>query len=174
MTVAHFPIWLEIGTLRHRDLLARLRDKGVSLNDSAERLLASNEAHFQQRDAFWVVTRTVVELGLKDGASLTTVLRRAAELNLALCPLATGPYLRLAYVTQPNAPDSVLSNGTAPSGSLTVASRPLSEDDDFPKGFYLRVIDGAPWLRGYRASDEYRWSPLDCLIFRDNTLAPPR
>jgi hypothetical protein len=82
-------------------------------------------------------------------------------------PPATGPYLRLAYHDQPSAPDSILSNGSAPSESLTVASRPVSYNDDFSKGFYLRVIDGVSRLRGYRTSDEHLWSPHDRLIFRE-------
>ena len=35
-----------------------------------------------------------------------------------------------------------------------------------PKGFYLRHIDGAPWLRGYRSGPEHVWSAQDRLLFR--------
>lgn len=31
----------------------------------------------------------------------------------------------------------------APVGSITIASEILTEDEDFPKGFYLRRINGA-------------------------------
>jgi len=67
---------------------------------------------------------------------------------------------------QASAPDSVMSNGSAPSASVTIASEPLDQDDVLPKGFYLRVVDGRPWLRGYHATDEHLWSPGDCLAFR--------
>ncbi|WP_192796768.1 hypothetical protein [Serinicoccus kebangsaanensis] len=44
-------------------------------------------------------------------------------------------------------------------GSIHVASEPLSEDEAYPKGFYLRVVDDEPWLRGYRCDDSYEWGP---------------
>ena len=43
----------------------------------------------------------------------------------------------------------------------------LSDDDEVPKGFYLRRIEGVLWLRGYRAGAEHVWSPDDRLLFRD-------
>ncbi|MDT0189335.1 hypothetical protein HF984_04290 [Rothia terrae] len=36
-----------------------------------------------------------------------------------------------------------------------MATPVLSDDDEFPKGFYLRVVDDVPWLRGYRCDDLY-------------------
>ncbi len=38
--------------------------------------------------------------------------------------------------------------------------------DDYPKGFYLRVVDGRAWLRGYRCDDEYDFDPADRFVFR--------
>ena len=67
---------------------------------------------------------------------------------------------------QQTAPDSIMSKGRAPSGSITVASIPLREDDEYPKGFYLRVVDGVPWLRGYRCTEQHNWSADDWLLFR--------
>jgi hypothetical protein len=46
-------------------------------------------------------------------------------------------------------------------------SAPLAADDDIPKGFCLRRIDGVLWLRGYRSGPEHIWSPDDRLIFID-------
>ena len=66
-----------------------------------------------------------------------------------------------------------MSNGSAPSASVTVASAPLDRDDVLPKGFYLRVVDGRPWLRGYHATDEHLWSPHDRLAFRTGAPAGP-
>ena len=59
-----------------------------------------------------------------------------------------------------------MSAGRAPEGSLTVASEILSDDDEYPKGFYLRVVDDAAWLRGYRCDDEHIWSSDDRFLFR--------
>ena len=46
------------------------------------------------------------------------------------------------------------------------ASDALSRDDEYPKGFYLRVVDGRAWLRGYRCDDGHSWSPDDRFIFQ--------
>lgn len=157
---------MRVGALSRAQLVAALEAAGVGLNASAE-LLLRHEAFDQQRvEAFEVVQRTVGQLGLTDGAPLSTVLATAQAQGLSLCPLVTGPYLRLVMLDQQSAPDSVLSNGSAPSASLTVASLPLDHGDVLPKGFYLRVVDGRPWLRGYHATDEHVWSPDDRLVFR--------
>ncbi len=108
----------------------------------------------------------MAELGLPDGGSLSQILEAAQQQNLLLCPADTGPYLRLALDEQATSPDSVMSSGRAPTGSLTVASAPLTEDDEYPKGFYLRVVDDQPWLRGYRCDDEHVWSSDDRFVFR--------
>jgi hypothetical protein len=46
-----------------------------------------------------------------------------------------------------------------------VISTELTEDHDVPKGFYLRRIEGALWLRGYRSGPEHVWSPEDRIVF---------
>ncbi|MCC3265239.1 hypothetical protein [Arthrobacter gengyunqii] len=65
---------------------------------------------------------------------------------------------------------SVMSSGRAPDGGLTVAAEALSPDDQYPKGTYLRVVDGRAWLRGYSCDDQHVWSPSDRFIFQ---LPPP-
>jgi hypothetical protein len=76
-----------------------------------------------------------------------------------------GPYLRLALVHQANSPDPVLSAGHGPAGAIHIASEPVSGDVEYPKGFYLRVIDGQTWLRGYCCDDTYVWTPEQRLAF---------
>lgn len=66
---------------------------------------------------------------------------------------------------QQNSTNSILSAGKKPANSLAIASLPLGTDD-FPKGFYLRVVDGVPWLRGYRCEDAYEFAPEDAFIFQ--------
>lgn len=164
--MAQLELVVDIGTLSRPTLEEALAAQGVGLNEHAETLLA--HAIFDAPDAQSVrtVSITVGELGFPDGARLDQVFTAAGELGLALCPPETGPYLRLALVGQASAPDSVLSAGRAPTGAITVASRPLREGDDYPKGFYLRVIDGRPWLRGYSCDSEHLWSADDVFAFR--------
>jgi len=48
-----------------------------------------------------------------------------------------------------------------------VASAPLAQDDETPKGFYLRRIEGVLWLRGYRSWPGHIWSPQDMFVFSE-------
>jgi len=62
----------------------------------------------------------------------------------------------------------------APPGSITIASSPLDDSDETPKGFYLRRIDGVLWLRGYWSWPGNIWRPEDVLVFsRTSTAAQP-
>ena len=76
----------------------------------------------------------------------------------------TALFLRLAWSDQPMSRNSVLS-GTheAPDRAVTVLSEILEENDTFPKGLYLRNVDGVLWLRGYTCDAEYRF-PADTLF----------
>lgn len=156
---------LRVGWLSRQELRAALDGLGVLLNASAEVLL--NNAIFDQQrlESFHVVKCTVGQLGITGGATLSSIFSRAHEAGLSLCPNVTGPYLRLAMAGQASAPDSVMSNGSAPSGSITIASAPLDDDDVLPKGFYLRAVNEVLWLRGYHATEEHIWSADDCFAF---------
>ena len=93
-------------------------------------------------------------------------LRCALESALVECPLELGPHLRMQYLDQPEGGDgSPLTHGRAPAGSITVASFPLDESDETPKGFYLRRVDGVLWLRGYWSWAGHVWGPTDLLLF---------
>jgi hypothetical protein len=88
-----------------------------------------------------------------------------------LCPLELGPHPRLQFLDQPEGHlGHPSSKHRAPHGSITVASRPLTEDYETPKGFYLRRIDGVLWLRGYCSAPDDIWNPEDRLVF----CRPPR
>ena len=132
----------------------------------AETLL--EDAVFDKRAirAIVVTQRTVADLGLPDGVTLPQILDGAQQQGLLLCPADTGPYLRMALSEQATSLDSVMSSGRAPTGAITVAAETLSDDNDYPKGFYLRVVDGQAWLRGYRCDDEHPWSADDRFVFR--------
>ncbi|MDQ1218271.1 hypothetical protein [Microbacterium arborescens] len=106
------------------------------------------------------------ELGFPAGATLPRILAAARERGLRPCPPQTGPYLRLTYLGQPSAPDNRTNEGRAPTAPLTLVTERLSPDDDYPRGFYLRTIDGKPWLRGFRCDDEHVFSAHDRLVFR--------
>jgi hypothetical protein len=121
---------------------------GVQLDAHAEPLLAHSTFDDPAGETLRIVERTVEQLGFENGAVLSQVFAAARNHGLELCPLVAGPYLRLALVNQANSPDPVLSAGHGPAGAIHIASEPVSGDVKYPKGFYLRVIDGQTWLRG--------------------------
>jgi len=157
---------VSVGGRSRSELRSALAEAGVQLNVHAETLLDADVFDGGEERMITVTERTVGELGGTQGATLPEIFRLAGEQALLVCPPETGPYLRLALGEQATSANSVLSTGTAPEGSLTVVSDVLDDDVAYPKGFYLRVVDGVPWLRGYRCDDEHVWSPEDRLLFR--------
>jgi len=135
------PSVIRVGGFTRGELIQLLNDHGVRLNAHSSTLLEHEV--FEQRDPedLRLVAVTVGQMGLARGGTLPEVFEAARERALALCPPDTGPYLRLAWMSQPNAPDSILSAGRSPAGAIKVAAGPLSGDVRYPKGFYVRVID---------------------------------
>ncbi|MFC7624926.1 hypothetical protein [Microlunatus sp. GCM10028923] len=160
------PLEVAIGGWARAELIEALTAAGVALNPSAETLLGGPEFDRPHPHTVRVVERSVAELGLADGATLPMILTAAAEDGLLVCPAVTGPYLRLAVLDQPNAPDTIMSKQAPPSAALTVATARTSAEFDHPRGFYLRVVDSQPWLRGYRCTDDAPWQAQDRFVFR--------
>jgi hypothetical protein len=158
---------VSVGGLTKSELIEELQRNAVSMNESAEKLFASE--HFTLSGARYDVTTvelTVGDLGFPQGATIAEIYASAAALGLGLCPLELGPHLRLQYLDQPEGYwGQPLRQHQAPSGSITVASEPLTDDDNVPKGFYLRRIKGELWLRGYRSGPEHVWEPDDHFVF---------
>jgi hypothetical protein len=158
---------IEVGGLTKSQLIQKLQKYSILMNEYGEKLIADNK--FTSSDAKYnlhTIELTVGNLGFSDGATTAQIFKKASELGLELCPLELGPYLRLEYLDQPEGySGKPLQRNQAPSGSITIASEKLSEEDDFPKGFYLRRINGVLWLRGYNADDLHVWNPNDHFIF---------
>jgi hypothetical protein len=159
---------VRVGGLTKAALLGALQHAGVELNEIGRTLFA----HPGFTTAGEVSTIETVELAVADlagpaGADMATILERADTRGLAPCPLELGPHLRLQYRDQPEGQaGEAPTRHRAPPGSITVVSLPLSDDEDVPKGFYLRRIGGALWLRGYRSGAQHVWSAHDRLLFR--------
>jgi hypothetical protein len=157
---------VRVGGQSRAEVVQLLHSRDVLLNFHAETLLAHPSFAAPEAQSLRIVERTVEELGFEHGAVQSRVFTAARSQGLELCPLVTGPYLRLAMMDQANAPDCTLSAGRAPTGAIHVASEPLGEDVEYPKGFYLRVVDGQAWLRGYRCDDTYVWASDQRLAFQ--------
>lgn len=156
-----------VGGMNKHALLAEFGTYGIKLNEAAQTLFA-HEGFTTSESSYSVETAeiTVGALGYSNGAAIAQIFDKAQDVGLSLCPLELGPHLRLQFLDQAEGSlGQPPSRHRAPPGSLTIASRPLTEDDDVPKGFYLRRIDGVLWLRGYHSGSEHLWSPEDHLIF---------
>jgi hypothetical protein len=156
-----------VGGLTKPELIQALRQNAVFLNEYAEMLFASELFTISEtRRILTTFEVSVRELGFLQGAAIAEIYRRAGELGLGLCPLELGPCMRLQYRDQPEGywGKPVVRN-QAPPGSITIASEQLTNDDGFPKGFYLRRIEGSLWLRGYCCDHLQVWHADDHLVF---------
>ena len=156
-----------IGGVPKEELLSKLQVAGVLLNEAAEVLFADPRFTTSSVSSpVETVQVSVAALGFQDGATFVGVVERAATNGLLPCPLELGPHLRLHFTDQPEGSlGQPASQHCAPPGSVTLASEPLSERDETPKGFYLRRIEGTLWLRGYRSWPGHNWSPQDVFVF---------
>ena len=137
------------------------------MNASAERLLASDLLVTSITPyPIRAVELTANALGLPQGGTLNEIYESALKLGLSPCPLEAGPHLRLQLLDQAEGHwGKPVRQQRAPYGSITIASESLTEDDDFPKGFYLRRIEGRLWLRGYRSLHSHVWDNEDHFVF---------
>jgi hypothetical protein len=159
------PKHLQVGVQPIAELAAQLRAAGMGTNPSAELLL--NAANLRPESQPLQVTLQQIAVGdlqLDEPATVPRIIQSAEQRGLHLCPPTTAIYLRLAYLEQP-ASSAPIHAHRAPVGSITVMSSPLDSAPDFPRGFYLRLIDGQPCLRGYHCSDDYVWHDDDQLVF---------
>jgi hypothetical protein len=158
---------VEVGGRTGAELLDDLKQAGVELNESGLVLLGSERLRDRtERRPLVTVVLSVRNFGLPQGGRMSEICRRAEELGLSRCPLELGPYFRLQYLDQPEGYwGHPVTKHRAPPGSITIASKPVSDDDKFPKGFYLRRIAGVLWLRGYVSDDLHVYDPDDHLAF---------
>ncbi|WP_404406952.1 helicase [Jeotgalibacillus malaysiensis] len=153
-----------VGGMTKSECIQKLNASSIRLNEYAEKLLFDEKFLISEAEySLDTVELTVQSLGFLEGANTSDLFKGAGKLGLNLCPVELGPFLRLAYTDQTEQVSNV--QNQAPSGAATIASEPLYDHDDFPKGFYLRRIDGELWLRGYTADHLHVWNPEDVFIF---------
>lgn len=161
---------IDVGGLSKADLIQKLQQSSISLNQYGEKLLFDDRfTTSKTRYSVEIVELSVRDLGFPNGATLPEIFKQAKELGLHLCPPELGPYLRLEYVDQDegNLADHSQKN-EAPSGSVTIASELISDEESFPKGFYVRKVDGILWLRGYVADNLHIWNPDNRFVFKSD------
>lgn len=159
---------IEYGGISKDDLLKNLTASGVMLNEFAKIIFSSE--HFktsEEKQSTSIIETSIKELKFPKGATIPEIKERIKNYGLAECPLEIAPYLRMKFINQKEIKEDLNHIKTqAPPGSITIFSEPIIEDDNFPKGFYLRKIDEKLWLRGYKCSMDYVWHPNDKLILK--------
>lgn|SRR5690606_10876000 len=159
---------LEYGGLSKRDLLKKLHSSNILLNEFAKTIFSSELFSVSnQRQQISVIVRSIRELGFSKGATIPQIEQCMQIFKLSECPIEVAPYLRLYLRNQKEINEET--KHRAPFGSLTIFSTPLTKDDNFPKGFYLRKCSGRLWLRGYCCSLDHIWDPYDELVFQVNS-----
>lgn len=148
-----------------------LKEHGISINHYAEMFFAHPRFSFGAPGKITVTIASLREIGLEDGATLNDIFMHISKMGLKPCLLSTGLFLRLAWTDQPQSQNSILS-GThdSPDHAVTVLSEILEQDTAFPKGLYLRNVDGNLWLRGYICDDLYRFSSDTLFAFENDTV----
>lgn len=146
---------ISIGGLTNEQLIKKLVEAGIQFNDYAKALF--KHPAFSPRDKKEIVKLVKVKLsafGIDGPCSFQEIVRRASCLDLRLCPLYLGAFLRLEYLDQPEGPH------------LTIASAKPDSDEKHPSGFYIRNHNNALWLRGYRAEDNCEWPADNEFVFQ--------
>jgi hypothetical protein len=161
------PTVVRIGGMEKPELLRALRTAKVQMNRAAEALFEDPRFTPSNRQAVVEIARlSVAELGFGDGGTYPQLVARALASGLTECPLELGPHLRLQFADQSEVADATPApRGMAPPGAITVASAPLDDRYETPKGFYLRHVGGVLWLRGYWASPADVYNPHDVFVF---------
>ena len=141
-----------------------LEEHHILINDYAREYFSHPGFSFWSSGEMTVMIASLQEIGLENGATLNDIFEYIPKVGLRPCSSATGLFLRLTWADQPKSKTSVLT-GThnAPDQAVTVLSDILEENDAFPKGLYLRNVDGNLWLRGYVCDSSYRF-PGDALF----------
>lgn len=158
-------IQMSVGGINKNQLFASLEEHQIALNPLAHQLLEQLEnVKLQAVQAIEWVEVTVGELGLKQGGTLLEIFAAANSNGLRLCETEMAPLLSLHYPYSKNS-TGLISTGKVPETAVTIASNILQDSDNFPKGFYLRKIDGTHWLRGYLCDHLHVFDPMDGFIF---------
>ncbi|MBR4163918.1 MAG: hypothetical protein IKR11_10375 [Solobacterium sp.] len=149
-----------------KDILNKLEENDIFINDYAKQYFAHPLFSTEKAETTVITIASLREIGFDSGATLNELLQTIPQIGLKPCPVNTGVFLRLFWKDQPQSHDSLLS-GThrSPDGAVTVLSEILEQDDTFPKGLYLRHVEGKLWLRGYVCDASYRFSGEDLFAF---------
>ena len=138
----------------------------ILINQYAETFFAHPAFLTENTREMKIAIASLREIGLGNGATLNEVLRHIEKCAFKPCQPNTGLFLRITWVNQPKSQNSILGGmHCSPDQAVVVLSEQIEADDAFPKGLYLRNVDGRLWLRGYVCDSDYRFSGNDLFAF---------
>ena len=144
----------------------KLETHNILINQYAEAFIAHPAFSTENTTEMTIVIASLREIGLENGATLNEIFRHIEKCDFHPCPPNTGLFLRFAWENQPKSQNSILSGmHCSPEQAVVVLSEQIEADDAFPKGLYLRNVDGSLWLRGYVCDSDYRFSGNDLFAF---------
>ena len=160
-------ITLKANPFPKNQILKKLEKHDILINQYAEEFFAHPTFSTEHTKEMTIAIASLREIGLENGATLNEIFQQTEKTCFKPCPSNTGLFLRIQWKNQPQSQNSILS-GThhSPEQSVVVLSEIIESDDAFPKGLYLRNVDGRLWLRGYVCDSEYRFSCNDLFAFK--------
>lgn len=145
---------VNIEGLSKKDLTKKLKSNNILTNTYGDILFSSSNFYTSEQ----VFSKNTIELSLLDLGFIKKpvseqIFKKAKSLGLDLCALELASYLRLQYTELPLGQ------------IITIASKKINENEEFPSGFYVINREDGLWIRGYRAFPDYEWSLDSRFIF---------
>ena len=159
-------ITLKASPFPKNQITEKLEAHNIHINRYAQMFFAHSSFSTEETTEMTVGIGALEEIGLENGGTLAEIFRQTEKYGLKPCPVNTGLFLRLAWKDQPQSENAILT-GThrSPAQAVVVLSEIPEPEDGFPKGLYLRNVDGELWLRGYVCDMTYRFSGDDLFAF---------
>lgn len=151
-------VW--IGGFSKEELFQNLKDNKIRINEYGTQIINHKDFIISPvREKIHTVEISLGDLGFLNGATTQEVYQQAQDFRLQLCPSELAVHMRLQYVDFSQPIDPLTGNWQ------NIAMKELSDDLDFPRGFYFRRREDGFWIRGYRSCPDHLWSPSDRFIF---------
>lgn len=160
-------ITLKACSFPKHQILNKLEEHNILINQYAKLFFSHPTFSTNHPREMTIAIAPLREIGLENGATLNEISQRIEILGFKPCPANAGLFLRFEWKNQPKSQNTLLS-GThrSPEQAVVVFSNPIEKCDTFPKGLYLRNVEGRLWLRGYVCDSEFRFSGDDLFAFR--------
>lgn len=149
-----------IGGLAKDELLKKLSENKIGFNELAVKFINHNEFKlYPCKLKLQTVEISVSDLGFSNGTTTEDICKKSHELGFSICPHELGIHLRLQYIDFHQPIESQKGNWQ------NIILKGDFDEPGFTIGFYLRHREDGFWLRGYKASLDYIWEPVDRFIF---------